>query len=119
VTAHFTATWAPPREDFEEALPNTDAYLDQKIPAEESEEMEEYVVEEKHIRDVINSRDDLSACGVDGVSYQLFKAAKQGSVEFMKHIITASIRFGLVMTSWKEARTILLHKKGDREVIGN
>jgi hypothetical protein len=23
------------------------------------------------------------------------------------------------MTSWKEARTILLHKKGDREVIGN
>jgi hypothetical protein len=28
VTAHFTATWAPPREDFEEALPNTDVYLD-------------------------------------------------------------------------------------------
>jgi hypothetical protein len=28
VTAHFTATWASPREDFEEALPNTDVYLD-------------------------------------------------------------------------------------------
>jgi hypothetical protein len=107
VTAHFTATWAPPREDLAEALPNTDVYLDQKIPTEGSEEMEEYTVEEKHIRDVIKSRDDLSACGVDGVSYQLFKAAKQGSVEFMKHIITASIRCGRVMTSWKEARTIL------------
>jgi protein-L-isoaspartate O-methyltransferase len=55
VTAHFTATWALPREDFEEALPNTDVYVDQKIPAEGSEEMEEYMVEEKHIRDVINS----------------------------------------------------------------
>jgi hypothetical protein len=119
VTAHFTATSAPPREDFEEALPNTDVSLDQKIPAEESEEMEEYMVEEKHIMDVINSRDDLSACGVDGVSYQLFKTAKQGSVEFMKYMIQASIRCGRVITSWKEARTILLHKKGDREVIGN
>jgi hypothetical protein len=119
VTAHFTATWAPPREDFEEALPNTDVYLDQKIPAEGSEEIEEYMAEEKHIRDVINSRDNLSACGVDGVSYQLFKAVKQGSVDFMKHIIKTSIRCGRVMTSWKEARTIFLHKKGDREMIRN
>jgi hypothetical protein len=37
----------------------------------------------------------------------------------MKHIVEASIRCGHVMTSWKEARTILLHKKGDREVIRN
>jgi hypothetical protein len=94
VTTHFTATWAPPREDFEEALPDMDVYLDQKTPAEGSEEMEEYMVDEKHIRDVINSRNDLSACGVDSVSYQLFKAAKQGSVEFMKHIIEESIRCG-------------------------
>jgi hypothetical protein len=99
VAAHFTATWAPPREDFEEALPNTDVYLDQKVPAEVSEEIEEYIVEEKHIRDMINSRNDLSACGVDGVSYKLFKAAKQGSVKFMNHIIKASIRCGRVMTS--------------------
>jgi hypothetical protein len=68
VTAHFTATRAPPREDFEEALPDMDVYPDQKIPAEWSEEMEEYMVEEKHIRDVINSRDNLSACGADGIS---------------------------------------------------
>jgi hypothetical protein len=44
--AYFTATWAPPREDFEEVLPNTDVNLDQKIPAEGSEEMEEYMVEQ-------------------------------------------------------------------------
>jgi hypothetical protein len=119
VTAHFTATWAPPREDFEEVLPNMDVYLDQKIPAEGLEEMEKYMVDEKHIRDVINSQDDLSACGVDRVSYQLFKATKQGSIEFMTHITKASIRCGRVMTSWKEARMILLHKKGDREVISD
>jgi hypothetical protein len=60
--------------------------------------MEGYIVEEKHIRDIINSRDDLGACGVDGVGFQLFKAAKQGNFEFMKHIIKASIRCGRVMT---------------------
>jgi hypothetical protein len=56
---------------------------------------------------------------VDGISDQLFKAAKQGNVEFMKHIIKASIRYGRVMISWKEARTILLYKAGNSEVIGN
>jgi hypothetical protein len=119
VTAHFTVTGAPQREDLEEALPDTDRHLDQTIPAEGSEEMDEYMVEEKYIRDLINSRDDLSACGVDGVSYQLFKAAKQGSVEFMKYIIKASIRCGREMMSWKKARTILLHKKWVREMIRN
>jgi hypothetical protein len=77
VTTDFTATWAPPREEFREALPNTDICLDQKIPPKGSEEMEEYMAEEKHIRDMINSRDDVSAYGVDGVSYQLFKMTKQ------------------------------------------
>jgi hypothetical protein len=77
---------------FRRSIAKHGCHLDQKIPAEGSDEMEEYMVEEKHIRDVINSRDDLSACGVDGVSYQLFKAAKQGSVEFMKYNIKASIR---------------------------
>jgi hypothetical protein len=55
MTAHFTATWAPPREDFEEALPNTDVHLDQQGPSEGSEEMEEYMIEDKYIKDVINS----------------------------------------------------------------
>jgi hypothetical protein len=99
VTAHFIATLALPREDFEEALPDRDVYLDQRIPEEGWEEMEEYMVEEKHIRDVINSRDDMNAYGVDGVSYQLVEAAKQRSIEFMKHVIKASIRCGRVMTS--------------------
>jgi hypothetical protein len=40
VMAHFTVTWAPPREDFEEALPNTDAYLAQKISTEGMDKME-------------------------------------------------------------------------------
>jgi hypothetical protein len=43
VTAHFTATWAPERQDFEKALADTDVDLDQKIPAEGPEEMEEYI----------------------------------------------------------------------------
>jgi hypothetical protein len=68
VTAHFIATWAPPREHFDERWSDTDVYFDQKIPEEASEEIEEYMVEDKRIRDVINSRHDLNACGVNGIS---------------------------------------------------
>jgi hypothetical protein len=92
VTAYFTTTLAPPRQDFEKALPNTNVGLNQKIPAEGSEQMEEFRAEEKYIRDVINSRDDLSGCDVDGVSCQLFKAARQENIKFTKHIIKASIK---------------------------
>jgi hypothetical protein len=81
--------------------------------------MEKFMVEEKHIRDVMKSRDNLTACWVNGVSCQLSKAAKQGNIEFAKHIIKTSIRCGRAMTSWKEVRTILQPKQGDGEVIGN
>jgi hypothetical protein len=49
-------------------LPGTDGHLDQKIVADGSKEMEESMVEGEHIKDVINSPDGLSVCGVGGIS---------------------------------------------------
>jgi hypothetical protein len=47
------------------------------------------------------------------------KGAGTEGVKFMKNIIRASLRSGRVISTWKEARTILIHKKGDREEIEN
>jgi uncharacterized C2H2 Zn-finger protein len=119
VRAHFGETWSAPRVEFQEAGPDSIFHLEPRLPAEASAEMEEYMTNEKHIAEVINSRQDLSASGVDGISYQIIKAAGKEGVRFVKNLITASIRCGRVMTKWKEARTILLYKKGDRNVITN
>jgi hypothetical protein len=40
-------------------------------------------------------------------------------VKFVNNIVRASLRSGMMTSPWKEARTILIDKKGDREEIGN
>jgi hypothetical protein len=56
--------------------------------------MEEFMLDEKNIAEVIKSREDLSASGVDGISYRIMKAAGTEGVKFMKLLIQASIRSG-------------------------
>jgi hypothetical protein len=117
VRAHFEETWSAPRVEFEEAGPDSIFHLEPRLSEEASEEMEEYMTSEKHIAEVMNSRQELSASGVDEISYRIIKAAGKAGVRFVKNLIVASIRCGRLMTKWKEARTILLYKKGDRNTI--
>jgi hypothetical protein len=119
VKEHFREVWARPREDFVEAEENSKFYLEPKILPEDEEALEEYMLNEKNISEVIKSREDLSACGVDGISYRIMKGAGAEGIKFMKHLIRACIRGGKVINSWKEARTILLHKKGDPDDVEN
>jgi uncharacterized C2H2 Zn-finger protein len=119
ITEHFRETWSPPSESFIEAEPESEFFLEKILPGRISDEMELYMLNEDHIAEVIQSRDDLSASGIDGISYRIFKAAGQAGVKFLRYIIGAAIRCGKVMGSWKEARTILLFKKGDQTEVAN
>jgi hypothetical protein len=76
-------------------------------------------MDEEHIQEGTGSRGDLSACNIDGISYRIFKEAKREGIEVLKQIIKVSSRCERVMTTWKEARTILRYKKGDRNVVTN
>jgi hypothetical protein len=71
------------------------------------------MLSEDNIAQVIKSRQDLSACGVDGISYRIMKGAGRERVKFMKLLVRACIQSGKVINTWKEAKTILLHKKGN------
>jgi hypothetical protein len=119
VTEHFRQTWSRPLEEVIEADKESVFHLEPRITEHEAEEMEEFMLDEKNITDVIKSRGDLSASGVDGISYRIMKGAGTEGVKFMKNIIRASLRNGRVISTWKEAKTILIHKKGNREEIGN
>jgi hypothetical protein len=115
ICEYFQETWGPPQQIFFEAEENTDFFLHRKLPDDKiPEEMMEYMLSDDNIRDVIRSRDDLGARGNDGISYQIVKAAGLQGVDFMKHIIKAIIQSRRVLGSWKEARTVLIYKKGDR-----
>jgi hypothetical protein len=81
--------------------------------------LEEYMLSQQHIYEIIKSRPDLSANRTDGIGYHITKAAKKVGVQFMKLLVGADIRNGRILSSWKEARAILLHKKGDREQVRN
>jgi hypothetical protein len=119
VTDHFTRTWAKPEQQFIEAEPESRYHLEAKITDDEEEKLQGYLLDEKKIAEVIKSRDDLSANGTDGISYRVIKAAGAEGVKFVRTLVRGIIKSGRVMKSWKEARTILIHKKGNRDEIGN
>jgi hypothetical protein len=94
-------------------------HLEQKIGEDEEAQMEAFMLNEKNIADVIRSRADLSVCGVDGISYRIIKGAGGQDIKFLRLLVRACIQHGRVMTMWKEAKTILLHKKGDWDQVDN
>jgi hypothetical protein len=86
---------------------------------ENEEGLQGFLLDEKNITEVIKSRDDLSLNGIDGISYRVIKGAGVEGVKFMRTLVRGIVKSGRVMSSWKEAKTILIHKKGDRHEITN
>jgi hypothetical protein len=119
VTEHFTRTGARPEEDIIEADRHSRFHLDAVITEAEGDELQGFLLDEKKIAEVIKSRDYLSASGIDGISYRVIKGAGAEGVKFVRTLVRGIIKGGRVMSSWKEARTILIHKKGDQEEIIN
>jgi hypothetical protein len=110
VTTHLRETLAPPRREFEEADENPILPVGERLPEDVSTEMEELMMKEKRIVEVIESRQGLNACGVDGISYERSEEGRSAIYEAHYQGVDPMWK---VMKSWKEARTILLHKKGE------
>jgi hypothetical protein len=111
---YFQRSWATPPQNFQEAQSDTPFFLKSKIPDDASETMEEFMLNDKNIKDVINSRSDIGACGPDGINNTILKLAGKEGIRFMKNLIKGCITYGRIFDSWKKAKTILLFKKGDR-----
>jgi hypothetical protein len=73
-----------------------------------------YMLSSDSINAVIRLRDDLTLCGNDGSNYRIGKTIGPEKVKFTRHIIEGMIAYARVFDSWKEARTVLIYKKGDR-----
>jgi hypothetical protein len=118
VTEHCTRTWARPEQEFVKADEGLRFHLNPMI-TENEEEFQGFLLDEKKIAEVIKWRDDLSANGINGISHRVIKGAGAEGVKFVRTLVRGIIKSGRVMNSWKEVRTILIHKKGDRDEIAN
>jgi hypothetical protein len=120
ITSHFRETLAPLHEEFEEAPGEHPFHLQARITEENgSEDMEELMLSDKSIKAVLPSRQDVSANGNNGIGYRIIKATGPQGIKFMKLITKAAMRCGKVFRWWKEARTILIFKKGGQDDINN
>jgi hypothetical protein len=115
----FQKSWSTPPRSFQEATSNEPFFLQKLIPDSASTIMEQYMLNEDHITEVIMSRADIGACGPDGIGNSILKAAGKDGIKFMKHIVQGCISTGRIFDSWKNAKTILIHKKGDRSDLHN
>jgi hypothetical protein len=115
ICAHYRWTWGLPKQKFFEAEQDCPFHLNKKLPDEDvPETMIEYMLSTENILVIITSRDELSACGNDGISSRIMKAAGPEAVKLMKRIVKAIFRCGRVFDSRKEARIILISNKGQR-----
>jgi hypothetical protein len=119
VTEHFTKSCARPEQDFIEANQGSIFHMEARNTEKEEDELQGFMLDEEKIAEVIKSRDDLSANGIDGISYPAIKGAGPEGVKFVRTLVRGIIKSGRVMSSWKEAKTILIHKKGDQDQIEN
>jgi hypothetical protein len=74
---------------------------------------------ENLLKQIVRTRNNLSAIRLDGISYQVFKAGGDNAVKWMMQVFTKIIEERQVPEIWKQARTVMLYKKGDVEAAAN
>ena len=62
----------------------------------------------------INKLKNKKSVGIDGISVQILKSCADILIQTITYIINKSIKEGKVPSSWKIAKVIPLHKKGDK-----
>ena len=72
------------------------------------------VVSEGVVMNEINKLKNKKSVGIDGLSVQILKSCADILIQAITYIINKSIKEGKVPSSWKIAKVIPLHKKGDK-----
>lgn len=89
--------------------------IQQLIEGDESEEAYNFITNTENIEEAITSRKWLSAAGVDGLDYSIFKLATKQAAEVIKLILETIMKCRRAPVQFKSSRTIFVFKKGDRE----
>jgi hypothetical protein len=78
VTKHFRETWSNPLKDVIEAKQSSIFRMEPQLTEKnkEEEKKEEFMLDQKNIAEIIESREDLAASGIDGISSRIMNGAE-------------------------------------------
>jgi hypothetical protein len=69
------------------------------------------------IKQIVRTRNNLSAIWLDGISYQVFKLGGDAAMKWMMKFFSKMIYEKRAPEIWKQARTVLLYKKTDENML--
>ena len=91
--------------------------LTSRMRNEDKERLQTMLLDADLIQQVISSRSNLSAQGVDGICNGAWKANPKITVRLIQYIIRMMLKHGKAPEAWKRLKTILLYKKGNAEEL--
>jgi hypothetical protein len=92
----------------------SDFIMQRKLVLSESEMMKELLNKNK-MRDAITKKGNLSAPGLDKLTYPILKYEKDDAAELMVTIMNMLVRTQKCPTSWKEGKVVMLPKPCSEE----
>ena len=108
----YTKEWKE-NNNFKEPNLNEIWNLNKVFNEEDKEEFNQLLLNKEKIREVINSRPNLSSHGLDGISNAIWKMNTKITTKIIKIIISNMLVYKKIPDMWRESKTIMLFKKGD------
>lgn len=90
-----------------------------KLKDEDKNTILKMMSEEETFKNVIQSRDWVSAHGPDGIGYWALRVIPELGSKMMTLLSKIIMKYKFIPTTWHESRTILLFKKGDPNDLKN
>ena len=118
--ANCTRTMAKEIEDFFGDLFDSKVQVPSLSPRyDDPPERAEWIVLEEEVRAAISQLKDGKAPGPDHVRAEHLKCLRDVVSKPLAEIFTDVLDLGIVPEQWLESNTILIHKKGPRDVLAN
>ena len=116
---HYGQEWANEVEHYEDPTNTEEWNIDRTVGDNAGERFERHMTSEKKIKEIIATRNYISAHGKDGISNAIFRLAKKEASQLLSLIFKAIIITGHIPMSWKETKTIMIYKKDDPSLPKN
>jgi hypothetical protein len=106
-------------EPIDENLANTIYKLEETIDEERKGKIMEDLTDVKKMKEILRTRGNLSAPGLDGITNPLLKLEREKCAKMLVELMKMITKTGFCPSEWKNARTILIYKDGERTNPGN
>jgi hypothetical protein len=109
----FTDRWKK-GEPIDRNLSESIYKLEESIGEENKEKSMKDLIDFTKMKELLRTRENLSARGLDGITNPLLKLGRDKGAKMLKELMKIITKTGFFAAEWKNARTILIYKEGER-----